>query len=109
MQTELGTRDHTTLRPPNTLFPLFPSTTVLTSMVAVLQTDKRTRRVSILFSRKIMFPDSSEIVIAVPSRLLWAGADGVAYGVDPRSVWRIAAARTERVIVSAGVLPRANG
>jgi hypothetical protein len=104
MQTEVGTPDHT-MRPLfNTLFPLFPSTTQVTSMVLILQTDKRTRRVSILFSQKILFPDGCEAVVAAPTRLLWAGADGVAYGVDRRSFWRIAAARNEHLIFAGGSL-----
>jgi hypothetical protein len=108
MQTELGTQDHTMLRPLNTLFPLFPLNTQVTSMVAVLQTDPRTLKISALFSQKLLFPDGSEAVIGAPTRLLWAGADGVAFGVDPRTVWKIAAARNKHVIISAGAIP-ANG
>jgi hypothetical protein len=47
---------------------------------------------------KVVFPDGVHIVVAAPTRLLWAGADGRAYDVARTQAWKIIGVLKEGVI-----------
>jgi hypothetical protein len=40
---------------------------------------------------KLIFTDGQNVVVANPTRQLWAGGDGTAFDVDPKSYWQIVA------------------
>lgn len=96
--TEQSTTDRLTDRFPLTRcrLSLFPESTKLAGPVVILQAGKP--RPTVLLSNKLIFPDGSEVVVGVPCRALWQGADGAAFDADPKTVWRIAASVRNGII-----------
>jgi len=67
--------------------------------VVILSPPKPTAPARLMLSNKVIFTDGTEMVLAAPTRLLWAGADGTAFDVKPDSPWqRMASKRSSGVI-----------
>lgn len=100
MPTEASTTDRpTTSRNLAIRFQLFPTNTYMVGPVAILQAVKP--RAMVFLSNKLIFPDKTEVVIAVETRPLWQGADGAAFDAIPGRAWRIAASFRNGIIVGA--------
>jgi len=63
----------------------------LVGPVVVLQPRMANIPARVLVTYKLMFTDGSNAVVSAPTRKLWAGGDGTAFDVDPKSYWQIVA------------------
>ena len=53
-----------------------------------------------MVSMKLIFTDGTNVVVAAPTRELWAGADGVAYAVKPGANWKpVAVNRASGILI----------
>jgi hypothetical protein len=86
-------------------FRLFPPQTKLVGPVVILQQSKTTAITftsrTVVLSLKLILPDRTEIVIGMPMRSVWSGADGTAFDQAPDRFWKIAAVSSRGVITQA--------
>lgn len=84
---------------PTIRFRLLPENT---SMAGPVFINPPNRMRPPMVSWKIIFPDGSETVVAASCRLLWAGADGMAYDKPTGSFWSPVASKNPAGIILGG-------
>lgn len=58
---------------------------------------------TVLLSEKLIFPDSTEIVVGKEMRALWNGHEGAAFDCNPLTSYKIASISARGIVTSANM------